>query len=85
MTMQETQFSEQRGINEYLLHGDTVDPEVEKAMFEDPWYGLNNYENYGHWNNLIYTEDKDLKQKQLAWIWELRSYFGLSFSQVQSI
>ena len=34
---------------------------------------------------MIYTEDNDLKQKQLAWIWELRSYFGLSFAQVEEM
>ena len=54
-------------------------------MYEDPWYGLENYNNYGHWNNLIYTEDNDLKQKQLAWIWELRSYFNLTFAQVEEM
>ena len=46
---------------------------------------MNNYTNYGHWNNLLYTEDNDLHQKQLAWIWELRSYFGLTFAQVQEM
>ena len=56
---------------------------MEQALYEDPWYGLQHKANYPHWNNLIYTEDSELKMKQLAWIWEMRTYFGLSFNQVQ--
>ena len=62
-----------------------MSPEVEQLLFSDPWYGLNNYTNYAHWQNLYYTSDPAKKQQQLAWLWELRSYFGLTFAQVEEM
>lgn len=57
--------------------------EVEDAMYKDPFYGLNNYLNYPHWQNLIYTEDETKLQMQRVFKWELATYFGLTFDQIQ--
>ena len=56
--------------------------EQEAALYTDPWYGLNNYINYDHWQTLMETNDADAKKMQAAWMWELRTYFGLNFAQV---
>ena len=65
-----------------------VSDEQEDALFNDPFYGLNNFENYARWNNLLYLdEDADIlkKQQQAVWMWELRTYFGLTFAQLQEM
>ena len=52
-------------------------------MFNDPWYGLNDYRNYGHWQALMYTDDPKEKQIQKLWYWELSTYFRLTFGQTE--
>lgn len=46
---------------------------------------MNNYLNYAHWDQLVETDDPTKKLQQLAFEWELRSYFGLDFEQVQEM
>lgn len=41
--------------------------------------------NYAHWDNLVKTTDPAKKQAQSVWEWELRTYFGLTFEQVQEM
>lgn len=83
--MQASQFKSQARINQLFLSGNHCTAEQEQVLYEDPWYGLNDYAHYDHWQNLITTEDEDAKKLQMAFVWELRSYFGLSFSQVKEM
>ena len=76
--MVDQQFASVDKINKNFVHDNQVTDEQANALYSDPWYGLNDYNNYGHWDNLVYTTDPVKKQMQLAWIWELRTYFGLS-------
>ena len=69
-------------INLNLVPKKHVTDEQQTALFTDPWYGLQNFTNYMHWNKFVNTEDPKRKLQKLAWFWELRSYFGLSFDQV---
>ena len=65
----------------------------ERLLYDDPYYGLGlynedgteNYLPYVYWNRLLETDDETAKLEQLAWYWELRTYFGLSFEQVQEM
>lgn len=43
------------------------------------------YTNYAFWQKLYETTDPAALQEQMVWEWELRSYFGLSFDQVQEM
>ena len=62
-----------------LLKRNTVSREVEEAIYNDPFYGLNNLENYFHWNAFLSTANP---LANLAWSWEVRTYFGLTIEQV---
>lgn len=56
-------------------------------MFTDPWYGLSNYENYYRWNVLRPTSpaNQTAVNEKLAFLNELRFYFGLTSTQVSEI
>ena len=62
-------------------------------MYNDPVYGLHletsdgqpDYTNYAYWQHLYPTTDDLSKQSQMAWEWELRTYFNLTFNQVQEM
>jgi hypothetical protein len=55
-------------------------------MFTDPFYGLNNPQNYPRWQALQNTNrNTTALYKKLAWQAEIRSYFGLTSAQVQEI
>ena len=51
-------------------------------MFNDPYYGLRNSDNYFHWNALLETADP---LESVAWYWELNTYFGLSILQIEEL
>ena len=51
-------------------------------MYDDPFYGLSNQDNYFHWNALLETADP---LKNLAWKWEIKTYFGLTDDQVTEL
>ena len=74
-------------INTYLtINNPVTDPNVLNAMFDDPFYGLNNPQNYPRWNAL---QERDFNatatNKRLAWQAELRTYFALNSAQVQEL
>ncbi len=62
-------------------------------MYSDPVYGLHletpegqpDYTNYAYWQHLYEATDDLSKQAQMAWEWELRTYFNLTFNQVQEM
>lgn len=71
-----TQFKTESKINsEFVVLNPIEDPAMVTALYEDPWYGLNNLDNYLQWNTLLSTADP---LDRLAFKAELRSYFGLS-------
>lgn len=85
--MQLTYFADSTGINAYLLPSNPIsDQAIIDAMYNDPFYGLSNYENYAHWQSfgLAGTEDEVLNKK-LAWAVEVQFYFGLSRAQVAEL
>ena len=70
-------------INEYFFPNYPVSNETADAMLNDPWYGLNRRDNWAHWQPLVYTNDPDEELNQMIWMWEMRSYFGLSYHQAK--
>jgi hypothetical protein len=55
-------------------------------MFTDPFYGLNNAQNYPRWQALENTNrNTTAVYKNIAWQAEIRSYFGLTAAQVHEI
>lgn len=80
--MYSQKFSAEKKINDLLVHDYPVTDEQEAALYDDPYYGLSDYNNYVHWQNLMTTTDPIKLQMQVVWYWELRTYFGLSFNQV---
>jgi hypothetical protein len=54
MTLQSTYFNTPADINTYLTPiAPITDPAILNAMFNDPFYGLGNFENYAKWNILL--------------------------------
>ena len=51
-------FRTKAKINNNFLKNNPVDEATEDALFTDPFYGLNTFENYAHWHNLLYTTDE---------------------------
>ena len=47
------------------------------ALYTDPWYGLQNADNYLQWNVLLADADP---LERLAFKAELRTYFGLTIA-----
>jgi hypothetical protein len=74
--MQATEFKSESKINsEFLKVNPISDPAVVTALYTDPWYGLNNADNYLQWKVLQVGQDP---LERLAFKSELRTYFGLS-------
>jgi hypothetical protein len=60
-----------------------TDPSLLDAMFTDPFYGLNDFENYAHWQTFgLSGTEAEIVNKKLAWAVEVQFYFGLTKSQV---
>jgi hypothetical protein len=50
-------------------------------MFTDPFYGLNNFVNYAHWQTFgLSGTEAEIVNKKLAWAVEVQFYFGLTKS-----
>jgi hypothetical protein len=80
-------FSTSAGINTYLLPNNPItNPVLIDAIYTDPWYGLDNPENYEQWQVLESgNANTTAIHEKLAFQAELRTYFGLSSAQVQEI
>lgn len=66
-----------------MLPDNPVDPSVESAIYNDPYYGLSNTANYPHWQTLQNTNVNITEvNKKLAFQAELRTYFGLNVPQI---
>ena len=61
--MVDHEFKKVEKINQVFVPENPVTPDQANALFTDPYYGLQNYNNYGHWQQLIYTDDPLEKQK----------------------
>ena len=89
--MRATEFATSAKINsEFVVNNPITDPLLVDALYNDPWYGLDNPDNYAHWNALLnetMTGDNstDAINLRLAWKTELRSYFSLSVEQVDEM
>jgi hypothetical protein len=85
--MQLTYFADSTGINTYLLPNNPIsDQAVIDAMYNDPFYGLSNFENYAHWQSFgLAGTESEVLNKKLAWAVEVQFYFGLSKAQVAEL
>lgn len=75
-------FTKQARINKKLLPENPVSSKVARQLFTDVYYGLGNQTNYVLWNVLHHTADP---LERVAWKWELRTYFGLTYAQIAEI
>jgi hypothetical protein len=85
--MQQTYFTSSSGINNYLLPTDPItNSTVLDAVFNDPFYGLNNSTNYAHWQTFgLAGSEPEIVNKRIAWATEVCFYFGLSKGQVETM
>lgn len=51
--MKGANFGKEEGINTYLFSGDPVSEPIQYQMYNDPYYGLNNLNNYARWDGLM--------------------------------
>jgi hypothetical protein len=71
--MQQNYFIDSNSINTYLLPNNPIsDQLVLDAMFTDPFYGLNNFENYAHWQTFgLSGSETEIVNKKTAWAVEV--------------
>lgn len=74
-------------INTVLLPFNQITNQaVLNALYDDPWYGLNNWQNYPRWQVLAPgNSNLTAVNEKLAWQGELRQAFGLDSAQVQAL
>ena len=78
--MRATEFKNINKINSsFVVNNPISDTNIVNALYYDPWYGLNNADNYAHWNVLL-LDDNSITAVNMrgAWKAELRTYFGLN-------
>ena len=64
----------------------TLTKEQKEALWQDEIYGLKDVVRYPFWDNLSIFTDNDLrKKKNLFWVWELKTYFGLSLETIDEM
>lgn len=61
--MRAKEFKDVSKINNIFVPSNPVTDAQANALYTDPWYGLVNFENYNHWDNLVYTTDPIKKQE----------------------
>lgn len=85
--MRATEFKTINKINsEFVVNNPISDPNVVNALYYDPWYGLNDPNNYAHWNALMNDDNSTTAiNLRIAWKAELRTYFGLNVNQVDEM
>ena len=66
-TIKETEFAHIFSINSHFVHEHKVGTNIELALWNDEFYGLKEYSNYYHWNQLLYTTDELRTRKKLFW------------------
>ena len=78
-----TEFKTESKINsEFVANNPISNPAVVTALYTDPFYGLDNDENYFQWNVLLANQDP---LERAAFKAELRTYFGLTVAQVDEM
>ena len=65
-------------LNTFFFNPNPISDDLATKIFTDQYYGLNNLTNYGKWDALA-NLDTGVRRTFKN---ELRSYFGLSFVQV---
>ena len=74
--MQSQYFADASGINTYLLPSNPISDQVLlDAIYTDPYYGLEDPDNYAHWYALKFASNTTDINEKLAFQAELRTYF----------
>lgn len=85
--MQANYFATAAAIGANLLPLTTPSQAVLDVMFTDPYYGLQDPNNYARWNVLqvVSKTNSTAFNKKLAFQAELRTAFGLTSTQVSQL
>lgn len=75
----QSNFNSAANIKANLFGGDNIDNPTLQAIYDDPFYGLSNLDNYAKWQALMSTSRTERRQFQT----ELMSFYGLSRDQVR--
>lgn len=81
--MRSTEFKDSSQINKIFVKENPIsDPNIVEALYNDPYYGLINVDNYPDWNVLLASSDSMQRQ---AFKTELMTYFKLNRAQVDEM
>lgn len=69
-------------MNAVLLPNAPLSDAKAQVLYNDPYYGLGDPDNYYHWNSFLSTT---APQEKIAWRWEVKTYFDLTQAQVDEI
>lgn len=76
------QFKNAEDASTALSPTNPLSAEQTDRLYNDPYYGLSNPDNYYHWAAFLV----DTKPTEYyAWRWECKTYFGLSFDQLNEM
>lgn len=87
VAMQSNYFATAADIGTNLMPSSTPSQAVLDVMFSDPYYGLQDPNNYARWNVLqvVAKTNTTAFNKKIAFQAELRSAFGLTYTQVNQL
>jgi hypothetical protein len=82
--MHTSYFNTAAGITTNLIKNNPVSSTVQNRMWSDPYYGLNNPDNYWRWNQLrvVSKVNETWWNEKLAWQNEIRAAFNLTVQQL---
>ena len=64
-------------MNEVLCPSRPFSDAKAERIYNDPYYGLYNPDNYYHWNGFLYTTTET---ERIAWKWEMKTYFDITLA-----
>ena len=77
-----SEFKTWEHMNAVLLPNAPLSDAKAQVLYDDPYYGLGDPNNYYHWNSFLSTT---APQEKIAWRWEVKTYFDLTQAQVDEI
>ena len=80
--MRTSEFVDADHMNAVFLPVHELSAAKAERVYNDPYYGLADYNNYYHWNGFLSTTSS---LEKAAWRWEAKTYFDLTFDQVDEM
>ena len=81
-TMKQMPFKDAESASQALCPTNKLSQEQADRIYNDPYYGLYDANNYYRWNGFL---EDTIATENAAWRWECKTYFGLTFDQLDEM